>query len=73
MDKKPKRSWQDWEDIIFHKGVYVALAITLLFTVPLVVYFIVLLFIMFGVRAFLILFVIALLVSYIALSLKYLI
>ena len=70
MDKKPKRSWQDWKDILFHKGSYVAIAISLVFTVPIVIYFIFLLFQMYGARAFIILSLIAIITSYIAYSIN---
>ena len=72
-DKKPKRSREEWEDIIFHKGSYVALAISLILAIPVAVFFIIMLFQIYGSRAFLILFLIGLLVSYIAFSLKMLI
>ena len=73
MDKKPKRSWQDWGDIIFHKGSYVALAISLIFTVPVVICFIFLLFQMFGAHALLVLLIIIAFISYVAISIKLLI
>ena len=66
MDKKPKRSWQEWEDIIFHKGSYVALAISLMICIPAVIFLIITLFTLFGLRAFLILYMIAALVFCIA-------
>ena len=70
MEKKPRRTRQEWGDIIFKKGSYVAIAISLVFTVPVVVYIIFLLFQTHGARAFIILFFIGLIVSYIAYSIK---